>query len=734
MTVLLNDLRVALRCHARQPGFTVPVVCTLALAIGATAAVFAVVNTILVRGLPFQAPDRLVWVASVRADNANAPFTLPEFMDYRGRTRTLAGLAAYANWSASVTGDGVTERLQGARMSANTFEVLGLAAAAGRLLEDRDDRPDAPPVVVISYRLWQRLYGGAPAIVGRTVRINSSPFTVAGVLPARFPWPLRNIDVITPLVPDRDPLRHARNSVNFLRFFGRLDAGVSRAQAQAELTAISQSLRQQFPVEYARKQAVRVDALHAALVGDVRQPMLALSAAVIVVLAAALANLVSLSLVRASARRVELMMRAAIGASRFALMRQLAVEGAVLAVAGSVLGWILAIQAIGMTILWAPPSIPRLDEVVLDAETVWLLVAITIVVTLLLTLVPLVALMRALTGNAFRPPGRGAIGDRWNQRVRSAMVVAEIASATVLLLATFVLVQNLRQIQSLNPGFSGDHVFQARVAIPPSYRSPDEIARFYDRLSERLVAAPGVERTAVISAAPLSGLLSSVPFSVAGRSTSDAEKAMATFRIITPGYLTVMGTRLVRGRSFSESDRADTPHVALVSAALADRVLQGRALGERLMIDDNNTGPRPVGIVGVVENVRHVALDVPPALDIYLPLRQVHEDGAQALRNNQFWLVKTTSDAAAFRGTFVTELRAVDPDAAMSDTGTVREFVDASLGPRQFTLGLLVAFVLTAVVLAMAARTDWSRIPSRSVHRRSGCASRSAPHHATCAE
>jgi putative ABC transport system permease protein len=701
MSELLNDLRVAIRGHLRQPGFSVPVVCTLALAIGATTAVFAVVNAVLVRGLPFAAPDRLVWVASVRADNPNAPFTLPEFIDYRSQTRALSGLAAFANWSASIAGDGITERLQGARMSANTFEVLGIQAAAGRLFRDSDDRPDAAPVVVISYRLWQRLYGGATTIVGQTVRINSEPFVVAGVLPALFPWPLRQVDVITPLVPDRDPLRYERNSVNFLRYFGRLAAGVSREQAQAELTTICRTLRQQFPVEYARKQAVRVESFHAMLVGDVRQSMLAMFAAVIVVLATALANLVSLSLVRASARGVELTMRAAIGATRAALMRQLAVEGAVLATAGSLIGLLLSFQAVRATTRWAPASIPRLDEVRFDATAVWLLVAITLAVTLVLTLVPMLAAMRGRAGDALRPASRGSIGDRWNQRVRSVMVAAEVAASTMLLLATFVLVQHLRQLQSIDPGFSGDGVFQARVAIPPAYRSPEEIARFYDRLAERLRAVPGVEQLSVISAAPLSGLLGTVPFVVAGRSTSSDERSMATFRIISPGYLSTMGTRLVQGRAFEERDREDTPRVALVSAALADRLLAGRAVGQRLLINDNNVGPRPVEIVGVVENVRHAALDVPPAMDIYLPLRQVHADGTLALRNNQFWLIKTSSDPAAFGGTFVAQLRAVDPEAAVSDPGTVDALVAASLGPRRFTLGLFAAFAMTAVFLAM---------------------------------
>ena len=640
MGIVLTDLRIALRRHLRQPGFALTVICTLAFTIGATTAVFSVVNAVLVRALPFDSPERLVWIASVRPDNPSAPFSLPEFMDYRSQTRTLSGLAAFANWSASLAGDGMTERLQGARMSANAFEVLGISPAAGRLLNDSDDRPDAPPVVLLSHRLWQRQYGGATDTVGKTVRINGQSFVVVGVLPAQFPLPLRDVDVVTPLVPDRDPLRHVRSSVNFLRVFGRLNADADLRLAQSELTAICRSLRQQFPVEYARKDAVKVVPLHEVLVADFRQSMLFLLGAVVVVLATALANLVSLALVRANGRRVELSTRTALGASRAQLARQFTAEASLLAVIGSGLGCLVATQAIALATIWAPASIPRLGEVSLDGTVALFVTGVAALVTALLTVAPLGVIARTRAGDALRSTNRGAIGDRWNHRVRNAMVVAEVSAALVLLLATIVLVQNLIRLQELNPGFKPDGVFQARVSLPPAYRSPDDISRFYERLSDRLAAAPGVERLGVISIAPLSGLLATVPFSVAGQPRDERDSPSANLRAITPGFLSTVGTRLLQGRSFAETDRSNTPRVALVSAALADRFLNGQPVGQRLLIDDNNEGPRPIEIVGVVENVRHAALDLPPSLDVYIPLRQIHPDGASLLRNNQFWMVR----------------------------------------------------------------------------------------------
>ena len=698
----MSDLRVALRQYRRQPGFALTATFTLALAIGATTAVFAVVNSVLVQALPFGSPDRLVWVASVRPDNPGAPFTLPEFIDYRSRARTLVGLAAYGNWSANLAGnDGITERLQGARMSANAFDVLGVAPAAGRLLNEADDRPEAPAVVVLSYRLWQRQYGGSADVVGKAVRINGESFTVAGVLPPQFPLPLRDIDVVIPLVPDRDPLRHLRNSVNFLRLFGRLHPGTSAGDATVELTAICRSLREQFPVEYARKEAVRAIALHEVVVGEHRQSMLILFAAVIVVLVTALANLASLAMVRANARAGELSMRIAIGASRRHLVRQLTLEALLLALAAGWLGWLVAGQAIAAVKHWGP-SVPRLDEVRLDSSAALFVGVVTLVVTVLAAAAPLTAMAGMLGGHALRPASRGAIGDRSNHRARNAIVVAEICAALVLVVSAGVLFENLRWLQSLDPGFEADGVFQARLSIPSSYRIPADVERFYDRLHERIAAAPGVKQAGVISVAPLSGLLSTVPFAVAGRPFEARDKASANLRIISPGYLPAVGTRLLQGRPFLESDGSNGPPVAIVSAALADRFLAGAAPGQKLMVDDNNSGPRPIEIVGVVENVRHAALDLPPAFDIYVPLRQVHPDNVASVRNNQFWMVRTGADPAAFRETFLMHVRAVDADGAVSRAGPMRQFVDAWLGPRRFTFGLLGAFALTAVLLAVS--------------------------------
>lgn len=699
----MRDLRYALRQCRKQPGFASAVVCTLALTIGANTTMFSMVNAVLLRALPFGDPERLVWIASVRPDNPSAPFSLPEFMDYRDQTRTLAGIAAYANWSASMAGEGVTERLQGARMSANSFDVLGVSPAAGRLLQEADDRPDAPHVAVVSYRLWQRQFGGAKDAVGRNVRINGESFVIVGVLPAPFPLPLRDVDVVAPLVPDRDPARHLRNSTNFLRVFGRLGPGVTSDQAQQELTSICRSLRSQFPLEYARKDGVRTTSLRDALVGDDRPMMLLLLASVVVVLGTALANLLCLVLVRANERRAEMSIRIAMGASRSHLIRQLVAEALVLTVVGGGLGCALAAWATSTVVVWAPASIPRVSEVAFDWRALAFAAGLTLAATVLLSVAPIGAALRTRAHDALRLASRGALGDRWNHHVRNVLVVGEISAALVLLLATTLLVQGLLRLQRVHPGFRPDAVFQARVSLSPTYRSPEDLARFYERLSERLLTSPGIRDVGLISSAPMSGLLATVPFAVAGQPPrTEREAPTANLRVISPGYLAAVTTRLLRGRSFSERDGSGAPAVALVSEALAAKFLARDGFGQQLLIDDNNTGPRPVEVVGVVENVRQAALDGPPTLDVYIPLRQIHPDGVGFLRNNQFWMVKTDTDPAAFRVRFLAELRAVDPDAAISSTGTMCQYLEAWLAPRRFSLTLFVAFSLTAVLLAVS--------------------------------
>ena len=302
-------------------------------------------------------------------------------------------------------------------------------------------------------------------------------------------------------------------------------------------------------------------------------------------------------------------------------------------------------------------------------------------------------------GDALRS-SRGSIGDRWSGRVRRALVVAETSAALLLLLTTMVLLENLLRLKDAQLGFNPDSVFQARISIPASYKSTDDLVRFYDRLSYQLVNSPGVEGVGAVSVAPLSGILRTVPFTVEGEAQHETDRPNVNLRVISPGYFPTVGTRLLSGQPFSDADRSDTPPVALVSAALAKRFLNNAPLGVRVLINDNNSGPRPIQIVGVVEDVRQAALDA-PGLDVYIPLPQIHPDDVATFRNYHFWMIRTATAPSAFRSSFLTHLRTVDPDAATSSSGAMREYVEASLGPRRFNLGIFAAFSLAGLLLAV---------------------------------
>jgi predicted permease len=693
-----THVRITLRQCVRRPGFAAAVLATMTLAIAANVTMFSVVNAVLLRELPFTDPGRLVWVASVRADTSDAPFSLPEYLDYRRQTRTLMGLAAYANWSASVAEEDGTERLQGARMSANAFDLLGMQPSAGRLLRESDDSGDAPPVAVVSYRLWQRRLGGAD-VTGRTLRINGESYAVVGVMPRHFPFPLRDVDVVVPLAPDRDPLRYSRSSVNFLRLFGRLAPGSAADMAAVELTSICRVLRQQFPREYARKERVRLAPLHDVIVGDYKS-MMTLLVTVLVVLATALGNLISLALVRANERRTELAVRIALGASRRQVFAQLMSEALALMLIAGAAGLMLAGWTINAIVPWIPASIPRLDEVSIDLRGVLFAGALTAVAALVIGVAPFVTMVQTRAGDALRGAGRGTIGHRLNQRIRDILVGGEVAVALLLLVGSAALLRNVWALERVHLGFLPEGVFQARVAVPSTYRSPDDLTRFYERLAGRLSASPGVQRVGVISIAPLSGLLATVEFGVDARPSGQRDAPTANLRVVTPGYFSAVGTRIVDGRGPSEADRSTTPAIAVVNQTLARKFFPTGALRHRLFIDDNNDGARPVEIVGVVEDVRQSALDVPVGFDVYIALPQMHPDGVPILRNNQFWMVSTNLNPDALRAPFIGELRAVDPDAAVASAGAMRQYLDAWLGPRRFNLRLFAGFSFMALALA----------------------------------
>lgn len=701
MRSLPTQLRLAARSLRRAPLAFAFVAATLTLCIGASTTVFSIVHAVLVRALPYRQPERLLWVSSLRPGRRDAPFSLPEFMDLRERARTIA-LAAYTSWNPTLATANAAQRLQGMRISADAFDVIGTRPSAGRLLRSADDAPDADRVVVLSHGFWQRTYGAGPEAIGTTIRLNGDPHTIVGVLPRHFPLPLRDLDVVVALVPDRDPRRHLRNSVNFLRFVGRLRVGASPAAAERELTAITAELRAQFPTEYATKLGARITPMQQYLVGDTRPTLVVLLACVGLMLAIAFANVLNLLLIRSTTRQGEIAVRRALGASAWNVASQLLAESALLAGAGAMGGALLAYWGVQL-VTSSGVAIPRLDEVRVDGAVLSFAAGLMALATGLFGLAPLAAALRTAPHQALRAAGRTGSGQRGQGKLRGAFVVSQLTLAVIVTATTARLLQSLARLERVELGYRPDSVFVARLSLPPHrYTSTADVARFYERLQAALSRQPGVVAAGVVSVAPLSGLLAAVPFTVPGRPpVAHRDRPTANYRAASPGYFAAVRARIVAGRGFTESDDGAAPAVALVSRALAERHFGGSdPVGHTVLADDNNVGPRPLTVIGVVENMRHVDLEGPATHDLYVPLRQIHRDWVVFNTNNQFWTVRVAGPPAALAPVFARALRAVDPEVATSGPGTLASYVDAALGPRRFAVGLLLAVSVIALALA----------------------------------
>ena len=698
------DLRYGFRAMLKQPGFTAAAVLALALGIGGNTAIFSLVNGILLRQLPFLQAEQLMWVTSRRPDPGKRPFNLPDFIDFRDQNQGLAGIAAFATWSATLTNRGDPDRLQGVRISANAFQMLGVEALAGRTLMADDDKPGQQFVVVLGHGLWQRRFGADPQLVGKTLTLNGASYTVVGILPPRFVFPIREAELAVPLAPEADPWRDVRTSVNFLRAVARLKPGVTREQAEADLTAVAGRLRQQYPVANAQKLGVRLDPLHEEVVGDYRLALWVLLGAVGAMLLIACVNLANLSLVRASGRRREMAIRSALGASRRRLIRQLATEGGLLAALGGGAGLLLALWGIPLLLALGPASLPRTAEVGVDVRVLGFTLALSILCGLIFGLAPAWQATKAGFIEALKESGRGSAGGVRQTRARSLLVISEIALSLVLLVGAGLLVRSFLRLQAVSPGFDARNVLAIRLSLPKEkYADRAAVLAFYDQLRPRLEKLPGVETVGFVSLLPLSGLLASVPFTIDGRDAPPDEALVTDYRVASAGYFRAMKIPLVAGREFTEHDTAQTVPVALISQSLARRHWHDSSpLGAHLRIDDNDQAPRAVEIVGVVGDVRHLGLDGEPSPHIYLPVQQTHEDSVVWLTNNQYWLLRTAVDPLALQSSVRREIQAVDRDAPASDIRTMEQLLDASVAARRFSLWLMAVFAGAALLLAAA--------------------------------
>jgi predicted permease len=696
MDQLKQDLRYAIRTLRRQPGFAATAMLTLALGIGATTAIFGVVNAVVLRPLPYAEPDRLVAIMHhwTRTGVRGATVSGPDFHDWRAQSRTIDRMAYYAGGEASVAAQGAADYATVMRVTPGFFDVFQVHAQIGRLLTDDEQRPGGPSSVVITDAFWRRQFGGSPSAVGAIVRFAQRDFTIVGVLPAGFRFPART-DIYS--AEQANVATMSRSAHNY-RVVARLAAGVPIAQASAELAAIGQRLEQAYPASNDGKTVIVVP-LQDTIVGGSRATLLVLMAAVGVVLVIACANVANLLLARAAARQREMVVRAAVGAGRARLMRQLLTESVLLAAAAGAGGVLIARLGVAAFIALAPADLPRLDEVAVDRAALMFTFGISLAASVIFGLAPALQLSSIHVAEGLRQGGKGSSTGRRMGFARHAFVVTQIALAVVLVAAAGLLGKSLVAMAAVDLGIDVERLVVLRTTVPVANLAdaPRATAFYRDALAD-IRTLPGVLAAGAVTGLP-TAVRSNGGYWIEGGPGPEEQgirSPQAIFTVVTPEYFQTMRIPLRRGRDFSDGDRRGAPMVAIVNEALVRDAFHGRdPIG--VTIRSGLDTLDPMTIVGVVGDVRTWGPTRPVQAEIYMPYEQ-HPGPATALN---IVARAATGDALGLANTIARRIRARNPDVPVR-LGTMEGTLAASAAAPRFRTALLIVFASVALVLAIA--------------------------------
>ena len=694
-----NDLLYALRGLRQKPLFATVAVLTLALGIGANSAIFTVVNAVLLRPLPYPAPDRLMmlWTYNPRQGFDKDVSTYPNFDDWRRQSTSFERMSAYTGLGFTLTEAGDPAQIRGAVVTPGFFETLGVAPALGRTFGAVEGTAGGQRVAILSHGLWQARFGGGPAAVGRSIVLDGIPHEVIGVMPASFAHP-ETVQVWTPLAPS-DQFAQAMQSRGafWLQAVGRLKPGVERGRAQVEMDAIASALERQYPNVNAGV-GVRLVPMHEEIVGDVREPLLILLGAVGFVLLIACANVANLLLTRAASRQKELAIRAALGAGRRRLIRQMLAESLVLAMAGLAAGLLLAAWGIQALQSLAPTNVPRLTGIRIDTPVILYTSVAALVTGLIFGIAPALQSAAVTAGEFLREGGRAGTEGSRGKRLRSALAVIEVAVALVLLIGAGLLVRSFVAMNNVELGFNPRNILTMRVDLPGErYPRAPQITAFHMDLEARLKALPGVESVGLGTSVLLPALPQSATLSVQGQPPLDpnVRNAPVPFDSVTPGFFKALRIPLLRGRMFTDADGPTTQRVAVVNESLVRRFFpDGDALGKHVTFGNpTDSRTRWVTIVGVVGDTRRGGMERAPWAEVYYPL-------AQAPDSLIYALIRTTADPVALMRTAHAAVWAIDPNQPIHSTRTVDAMLAASQANRRFTTLLLGMFAIVALALA----------------------------------
>lgn len=707
---MLHEFRFALRSLIKTPGFTIVAVITVALAIAANTAVFSLVNALLIRPLPFQAPQNLVLLFEKFTAQGldQIPVSAPEYLDWEKQTRSYERIAAFDFANFNLTGGDMPERIQGAAVTPSLFPLLGVQPIKGRVFNESEFGEGNDGIVVISERLWRRRFNSDPQLVGTQLSINGRSFTVVGIMPSNFEFPLplfgvqggifaERADIWKPIAFTKQELE-SRGSRSY-GVIGRLKPGVTVAQAQAEADTIVANWHPLFPDNYepATKFGATIYPLHNLVIGGMRPALMILLGAVAVVLLIACANLTTMLLARAGAREREFAIRLALGAGRTQLVRQMLSESILLALVGGSAGVVLAVWGLDLLRSIGAQTVPRIAEVNLDLRVLLVTLGTAVVTGIIIGLIPALASGKPELTEALKEGGRGSTSGLRRNRLRNALVVAEVALALVLLVGASLLLKSFVRLQNVHPGFEPKNILTMEVALPLlKYPRGKPVADFYAEATRRVKALPGVEAAAFTTILPLSGTNSDSSFAIEGRDPT-AEKVYPDEEIrgITPEYFSVLKVPLLQGRFFNEGDQFEGPGVIIVNSAFAKKWFPTQeAVGKRITFNDpRKPDVKWLTIVGVVGDMRHRGLDLDPKPEYYFAHNQNPYRG-------MILTVRSAQDPRSLTSAIRREISGLDPDLPAANVRTLEQVTADSIAPRRLSVVLIGVFAAVALVLA----------------------------------
>jgi putative ABC transport system permease protein len=691
MENLVKDIRFGIRSLLKRPGFTAIVVITLALGIGANAAVFSVINAVLLRPLPYRDAERVVtlWQNHLKAGIPRNDVSPANFIDWSEQSKSFEAMAGIEPFGFSLLGEGEPERFPVWLVTSGFFEAAGANAFLGRTLTADDYQPGRDRVVVIGHNLWQRRFGSDKDLVGRKLTLNGQPFVVVGIMPPQFQLPAdREIWAPRVLGESQRQLRGA----TYWNVIARLKPGVTVAQAQEEMNGIAARLAQQYPDTNGGMGATVIP-LYEHMTAKVQPALWMLAGAVGFVLLIACANVANLLLVRGAERQREFAIRRALGAGRSRLLRQTLTESMLLALAGGAGGVLLASWGTKLIPTLSSAKIPRLEYVTVDARVLLFTVAVSFVTALIFGVTPAVQFWRHDLQSTLKEGGRGSAIGPGRYRLRNSLVIAEVAVALVLLTGAGLLVRSFVTLLRVDPGFAKENVLALQVFLSRNYQKPEQLTGFFDQALEKIQSVPGVQSTAVVSSPPFINLEQDAPFTVVGRpAPPEGSEPTAYYSEVSSDYLATLTVPLRSGRFFNRFDKSESVPVVVINEMMARRYFPNEdPVGKKLAVMFHQTVTRE--IVGVIGNVLHSGLDAEPRPEMFVPYQQ--SPSAQMT-----FVVKTTPKPGAMLAAIKSAVRQVNSNQTFAKTATMEELVNDSLKQRRFNLFLLGLFAVLALALA----------------------------------